>query len=85
MDINRLKYLSGINKKAGAVLEIAVTESFSGIKMVQEASFRMLAKHFGALEIKLDESGLHTAAKVTFREQSRDESLSKLNEFKNAW
>lgn len=85
MDITRLKFLSGINKKAEAVLDATVTENFSGIKMVQEASFRMLAKHFGALEIKLDQSGLHTAAKVTFREQSRDESLSKLNEFKNAW
>lgn len=85
MDINRLKYLSGINKKAEAVLDATVTENFSGIKMVQESGFRMLAKHFGALEVKLDESGLHTAAKVTFREQSRDESLSKLNEFKNAW
>lgn len=85
MDINRLKYLSGINKKAEAVLDAAVTESFSGIKMAQEVGFRMLAKHFGALEVKLDESGLLTTAKVTFREQSRDESLSKLNEFKNAW
>lgn len=85
MDINRLKYLSGINKKAPAALDAAVTENFFGIKMVQEASFRMLAKHFGAFEIKLDESGLHTTATVTFKEQTSGESNSKLDEFKNAW
>lgn len=85
MDINRLKQLSGVVAKAEAVKDQAVTESFSGIKMVQEAGFRLLAKHFGATEIKLNESGLYTTAKVTFKESDRDQSVEKMNDFKNAW
>lgn len=85
MDINRLKQLSGVVAKAEKTKDQTVVETFSGIKMVQETGFILLAKHFGAEEIKLNESGLYTTAKIAFKESNRDQSIEKLNQFKAAW
>lgn len=85
MDINRLKYLSGINKKAATKPNSTVTERFGGIKMFQEASFRILAKHFGATDVALKESSAHSVGTVQFNEGTLEASQQKLNEFKSVW
>lgn len=85
MDINRLKFLSGIDEPVIPTLTVAVTENFTGIKDQHNAGFQHLAKHFGATDVNIHENGLYSDAVVTFAGKNREESVTQLAEFSLAW
>lgn len=85
MDINRLKFLSGINSDVQETKNFESSKTYDNIKFVQEPSFRRLATHFNAKSCILEDVGGYTSGTVLFEATDDSSSVDKLNTFNAAW
>jgi len=85
MDIKRIRDLAGFKgPKAEPVVNTTVTKNFGGIKIHQEQDFKRIAKSFGGA-VSINENTSITVGTVSFKEATLEESVTKMEGFKEAW